>query len=61
MPTIYDEMIPGREATPLTEITCLILAGVLAVTAVVAFGIVRVAEFVSDFWRKKTWRMRLIA
>ena len=61
MPTIYDEIIPGKEATPATEMACLILAGVLAVTAVVAFGIARVAEFVSDFWRKKAWRMRLIA
>ena len=55
MPTIYDEIIPGKEATPATEMACLMLAGGLAVVAIVAFGIVRVAEFVSDFWRKKTW------
>ena len=52
MPTIYDEMLPRREATPLTEIICLIIAGVLSVAAVVAFGIVRVAEWTTSHCRK---------
>ena len=42
----YNEFFPRANITPTTEITCLIIAGVLSVAAVVAFGIVRVAEWV---------------
>ena len=48
-------MLPRPQATPLTEIICLVLAGVLTVAAVVSFGIVKAAEWVSDWGKIKTW------
>ena len=60
MPTIYDGIFE-HEITPATEAFCLILSAMAIPVVLIGFGVYKLAEWVSDFWRKKTWRMRLIA
>jgi hypothetical protein len=47
--------VPTHKITPTTEMVCLVLS-VMAIPVVLAgFGVYKISEFVSDFFRRETW------
>ena len=55
MPTPYDCLFTETEMSPKIEAACLCLAAMAVPVIVVGFGVYKISEFISSFWKKETW------